>query len=245
MMKEQFNRLEILVKDQLEDIQNSSVLIVGIGGVGSYAAESIARCGIKKIIIVDKDIVDITNLNRQLIALHSTINQNKVDVMKKRINDINPLCEVVALNLFFNEDTLDDVFSCEIDFVIDACDTIESKFLIIKYCLDNKIPFISSMGAANKFDATKVEIIDLMKTYNDPVAKVLRNKVKKARLKGKIPVVFSNEVPFKPKCPIVEDDNISRKELPLLGSNSFVPSTFGLVCSNYCFNYLKDKAEKK
>ena len=236
-MNKQFDRLKIMIEDNLIPLQNNCIAIIGLGGVGSFSAETIARCGFKKIIIVDKDTIDITNLNRQLVALHSTIGKKKVDVMEERILDINPDCKVITMPVFLNEDNLSEVFSYEPDFVIDACDTIETKLLLIKYCLRNKIKFISSMGAANKSEATKVEVVDLMKTYNDPVAKVLRNKVKQARIKGKIPVAFSSEVPKKPKVEIIGEVK-SRKELPLLGSNAFVPSTFGIVCANYAYQIL-------
>ena len=239
-MNNQYDRLKIMLEDKLEPLQDHCILVVGIGGVGSFAVESLARCGFKRMVIVDNDVVDITNLNRQLIALHSTLNQPKVEVMKQRIFDINPLCEIKEFPLFLDVGNIDLVFSEKIDFVIDACDTIATKLLVIEHCLNNDIAFISSMGAANKVDATKVEVVDLTKTYNDPLAKIIRGKVKQLKLKGKIPVVFSSELPNKP-TPIVDLNVTSRKELPLLGSNAFVPSTFGLVAANYCFNYLVNK----
>ncbi|MDR3215027.1 MAG: GNAT family N-acetyltransferase [Bacilli bacterium] len=241
-MNNQFQRLSIMYQDDLIKIQNNCVVIVGIGGVGSYAAETLARCGINKLVIIDKDVVDETNINRQLIALHSTINQAKVDVMAKRIYDINPDCQVIKMKLFLNEETFSLVLKEHPDFIIDACDTIETKFLIINKCLENNIPFICSMGAANKIRADLVTLSTLSKTYNDPIAKVLRNKVKKAHINQNIPVVFSAELPFKPQLNSNEQLELTkgkrRKELPLLSSNAFVPSTFGIVAANYCFNYL-------
>lgn len=231
-MDNQFQRLELLIGDKLEVLQKSKVMIVGIGGVGSFAAEAIARLGIKKIVLVDKDVVDISNLNRQLIALHSTIGQAKVEVMAKRILDINPQAIVTPLHLCIDEVNIIEVLDESFDFVIDACDTLDAKVAIIQHCLTNKIKFISSMGAANRFDPTKVEISYLDKTYNDPLAKVMRSKIKKRHLKGKIPVVFSTELPFKPLISNLDESS------SILGSNSFVPSTFGLACASFCFKKL-------
>lgn len=236
-MEKQYNRLEIMLKDDLKKLQNNCVCVIGIGGVGSFAIETLARCGIKKLIIVDKDIVDETNINRQLIALHSTIGQAKAKIMKERILDINPHCDVVAIEDFLNKDNIS-IIIAGADFVIDACDTIETKFTIIEYCLNNNIRFVCSLGAANKMDNTKVEISELFKTFNDPIAKVLRNRVKKEKLTGKIPVIFSSETPLKPQVNIAEYEYERRKDLPLLGSNAFVPSTFGITCANYCFRKL-------
>lgn len=240
-MSDQYNRLRIMVQDDLDNLQNKTVAVIGIGGVGSFAIETLARCGIKKLVIVDKDDVDITNLNRQLIALHSTVGKSKAQLMKKRVADINPDCEVVALQMFFNEENQEEVFEHEPDFVIDACDTISAKFLIITECLKRKIKFISSMGAANKFDATRVNVVEIKKTYNDPIARVLRNKLKKEKIKGRVMVAFSSELPSKPQYD--GDTNVegSRKALPLLGSNAFVPSTIGIICANYCFKILIKK----
>lgn len=240
-MNDQYNRLEIMIKDDLIKLQDNCVAIIGIGGVGGIAIEALARCGFNKIIIVDKDVVDITNLNRQIIATHSTIGMTKTQAMKQRILDINPLCEVITLDMFCTPENINLILEHNPDFVIDACDTISTKYAIIKKCLFNKIPFISSMGAANKMDATKVEVTTLDKTFNDPVAKALRHKLKKEKIYGKVPVAFSSELPHKPKITITNDSCLSRKELPLLGSNSFVPNTFGIVCANYCFKILLAK----
>src|SRR5690606_6487088 len=141
--------------------------ILGVGGVGTFAAEALARTNIGKIILVDKDDVDITNVNRQLIALLSTVGQPKVDLMKKRIEDINPDCEVVALKMFYTEETYETFFEHKPDFVVDASDTISYKIHLIKECLKRDIPIISSMGAANKMDPTRLMIKDIFKTHTD------------------------------------------------------------------------------
>ncbi|MGI6324472.1 MAG: tRNA threonylcarbamoyladenosine dehydratase [Bacilli bacterium] len=221
------SRLEkILDKKIINKIKNTTVLVIGIGGVGSYAIEALARSGIGTLIIVDHDIVESSNINRQLIALNSTIGFKKVDVMKQRILDINPNCKVIALDLFIDKDTIKEILKYQIDYVVDAIDTITSKKLIIKECLKNNIDFISAMGTGNRFDPTKLTITDIRKTSYDPIAKIIRKMVKDERIKDKIMVVSSNEKPVK------LNDRIP-------GSNSFVPSTAGLLCASYIINQIK------
>lgn len=234
-----FQRLELNIgKENVEMLSTKCVLVVGIGGVGSYTCEALARCGVGKIILVDNDIVDITNINRQLIALHSTIGRNKVDVMKERINDINPECEVITHKLFYDNATMDSVFSCKIDFVVDACDTISAKYSLIETCLQKDIFFISAMGAANKVDPTKFQISTLNKTSYDPLARVLRKKVKDANLKGVVPVVYSTEIPQKAINKVGE--GTTRKEKHPPSSNAFTPSVSGLICTSFVVNSLLD-----
>lgn len=243
-MNNDYQRLGLLIgPEQLENIRHKKVAIIGIGGVGTFTCESLARCGIENLHLYDRDCVDQTNINRQLIALHSTIGKLKVEVMKERIEDINPLAKVTIYPFFIMEDNIEEYIK-DYDFVIDSCDTITSKYAIIKHCLINKIPFVSSMGAANKFDNTLVEVSDLMDTYNDPLAKVLRINARKDKLRGKIPVVFSPELPCKPHVDQEEVDKVkNRKTLPLLGSTPFVPPTFGLTCASYCFQRLLEQCE--
>lgn len=218
------SRLEKIVsKDNISKIKDTTVLILGIGGVGGHAVEAIARTGINTIIIIDNDIVEPSNLNRQLVALNSTIGMKKVDVMKKRILDINPDCNVTSLDLFIDKNNIEQIFQYKIDYVIDAIDTITTKKLVIKECLNRKIKFISSMGTGNRFDPSKLEIIDIRKTSYDPIAKIIRKMVKDERIKDKIKVVCSREIPIK-----ISDYTP--------GSNSFVPSTAGLLCASYVIN---------
>ncbi len=185
-----------LAKKALEIMKNSTVAVLGVGGVGSFAAEALARSGVGRLILVDKDDVDITNINRQLIALLSTVGQPKVDLMKERIKDINPDCEVIALKIFYTEDTYEEFFNYNLDFVVDASDTIIYKIHLMKECLKRNIPIISSMGAANKMDPTRFQIADISKTHTDPIAKVIRQKLRKERIHKGIPVVFSDESPI-------------------------------------------------
>lgn len=229
-----YTRTELVYGDKVEKFKKSTVMVVGVGGVGSYAAEALARTGIGRIILVDKDEIDVTNINRQLHALHSTVGRQKVDVMEERLTDINPDIQIDIVNKF----ELDEAFELipECDFVIDAIDTITNKILLIKECLKHKTKFISSMGAANKVDPTKFEIADIRKTQYDPIARVIRQKVKKENIRGKIPVVFSKETPRKQEKKLTESS--IRKVSTPPGSIAFVPSTVGLICASYVINTL-------
>ena len=217
------DRLELLVKEKIELIKNKTVLIVGIGGVGGYALEALVRSGIGKIIIVDNDNVDITNLNRQIISLNSNIGKSKVDVAYDRIKDINPKCEVIKINKFLTKDNTKELFDTHIDYIVDACDTMDVKKELIKISVEKNIKLISSMGTGNKMDPTKLEIIDLRKTSYDPLAKILRKYLKDERINKKIMVVCSKEIPKK-------------METNIIGSNSFVPATAGLLCASFIIN---------
>ena len=237
-MLHQFSRNELAVgKTGIEIMKNSTVAILGVGGVGSFAAEALARSGIGRIILVDKDTVDITNINRQLIALLSTVGQAKVDIMKDRIKDINPDCEVIAMKMFYTEETYEEFFQYKLDFVVDASDTISYKIHLIQECLKRDIPMISCMGAANKMDPTRFMISDIFKTHTDPIAKVMRTRLRKAGITKGIPVVFSDESPIvireDIRKEVGKDDSEIRKAQMPPSSNAFVPSTAGLIMASY------------
>jgi tRNA threonylcarbamoyladenosine dehydratase len=237
-MLHQFSRNELAIgKEGLDIMKNSTVAVLGIGGVGSFAAEALARSGVGKLILVDKDTVDITNVNRQLIALLSTIGQEKAELMKERIKDINPDCEVIALKMFYTEETYEEFFNHGLDFVVDASDTIIYKIHLMKECLKRNIPIISSMGAANKMDPTRFKIADISKTHTDPIAKVIRTKLRKERIHKGIPVVFSDESPIVIREDVkkeVGNENapIRKAQMPP-SSNAFVPSACGLIMASY------------
>ncbi len=215
-----FERLEKLItKEKTDLLHNKSVLVLGCGGVGGYVIESLARSGIGKLIIVDGDKIDKTNINRQIIALESTIGRRKVDVFKERLNDINSKLEVITIDKFIDESNINELFNYEIDYFVDACDTISTKKLVIKNCIDKNINLISSMGTGNRMDPSMLEITTLDKTNNDPIARILRRYVKDEHINKKIRVLCSKEVPIKVKDTI--------------GSNSFVPSSAGLLISSY------------
>ena len=213
-----FERLELIIgKDNLNNISTKTVLVLGCGGVGGYTIESLVRCNIGKIIIVDNDMVNKSNINRQIIALNSTIGKLKVDAFKKRIKDINSNCKVKTIKEFITKDNINILFKEHIDYLVDACDTIETKKTVITECLNRKIKFISCMGTGNKLDPSKLQITTLDKTSYDPIAKILR---KHFRDNKKIKVLSSTERPIKTKEKTV-------------GSNSFVPPSAGLLITSY------------
>lgn len=218
----EFARLELLVGEKISKIKNLKVLIIGVGGVGGYAAESLARCGVSSITIVDYDRIDITNINRQIIALHSTIGKKKVDVLSTRIKDINPNCQVKTYDLFIDSNNIQLIFDADYDYILDCCDTIKSKELIIREAVKRKIKIISSMGAGFKLDPSKISIAKLKNTSYDKIASILRKNLKDQKECLEIPVVYSTESVFK-------HDKI-------IGSNSFIPSMFGLFMTSYIIN---------
>jgi tRNA A37 threonylcarbamoyladenosine dehydratase len=221
-----FNRLEALVgQKSVKNLNQKRIMIVGLGGVGSFAAEAIARSGIGEIFLVDHDVVDITNINRQLIALESTLGKPKVEVMKDRIRDINPKCIVHTFQLFFNEQSSSKIFSTNPDFIIDAIDTIPSKILLISHAIKQAIPIISSMGFAKKMHPEQIELTTLKKTEICPLAKTLRYQLRQAGYTLDIPVVYSKELP-------IESMNQDIK----LGSSSTVPPVAGLMMASYVIN---------
>lgn len=212
------NRLELMVGNDIEKLKNARVAIIGVGGVGGASLESIVRSGINNIIIVDKDLVDVTNLNRQIISLTNNIGIPKVEAAESRIKLINPDCNVIKLNIFLDSSNMDELFKYDIDYVIDACDTIDTKVSLIKECINRNIKIISSMGAANKFDPSKLNIMDISKTSYDPLAKIMRRKLNDIGIKH-VTVVCSTETPL----------NISNP----VGSNSLVPLSAGILLASY------------
>ncbi|MCM3708590.1 MULTISPECIES: tRNA threonylcarbamoyladenosine dehydratase [Cytobacillus] len=242
-MLHQFSRNELAIgKEGLEKMKNSTVAVLGIGGVGSFAAEALARSGVGRLVLVDKDDVDITNVNRQVIALLSTVGKPKVDLMKERIMDINPDCEVIALKMFYTEETYEQFFDYGLDFVVDASDTISYKIHLMKECLNRGIPMISSMGAANKMDPTRFQIADIFKTHTDPIAKVIRTRLRKEGIRKGVPVVFSDESPIvireDVRKTVGKDDAEIRKAKMPPSSNAFVPSVAGLIMASYVIREL-------
>ena len=221
-----FERLEFLIGNKINILKNKTVMVIGLGGVGGHAFETLVRSGIQNIIIIDNDKIDITNLNRQTLAFQDTIGKYKVDVAQNKAHSINPNCQIKKEKIFLNEENIEEVFNQKIDFIIDAIDTIKTKKLIIKKCLKEKIPFISIMGTGNKMHPELLEITDIRKTEYDPIAKIIRKMVKEEKIKGKIPVIFSKEEPL-----------IKNK----LGSNAFVPATAGLLAASYVINNLLEE----
>ena len=221
MTQRRFERLKKVVGiDSLEILDTKSVLVLGCGGVGGYVVEALAKSGIGEMILVDYDVVDETNINRQIIALDSTIGELKIDLLEERIKDINSNCNVIKIGKFINQDNYMELFNNKIDYFVDCCDTIIVKKLVMKECLENDIPFISSMGTGNKLDPSKLEITDIRKTVNDPLARILRKFVKDEKINKKVMVLSSRELPVK-----------TGDRTP--GSTAFVPASAGLLIASY------------
>lgn len=219
---EEFIRTCMLIgEESLSSIRSKNIIIFGIGGVGSFCAEAIARCGVGRITLVDNDRISVSNINRQLIALHSTVGRFKTEVMKERILDINPDCNVTCENTFYTAAKEIDI-SCY-DYVIDAIDTVTSKLTLIAEAYHLNIPIISSMGTGNKLDASRFKITDINKTTVCPLARIMRRELK-ARNINKLKVLYSDEVPQTPKFTVSDD---TRRSVP--ASISFVPSVAGLL----------------
>lgn len=228
-MINQFSRTELIIgKNNIEKINKSKVVLFGLGGVGSYVLEGLARAGIGHFILVDDDTVSVTNINRQIIATTKTIGKNKVDVAKERVLDINPDAIVETKQMFFTPDT-EDFFDSTIDYIIDAVDTVTAKLEIIERAKKHNIPVISCMGTGNKIDPTRFEVSDISKTKVCPLAKTMRKNLKKRGIEH-VKVVYSQEEPIIPsQMEEKEESGHSKRVTP--GSISFVPSVAGLICA--------------
>lgn len=223
-MKEEFKRTEMLLgSESMRKLSSSHVIVFGVGGVGGYAAEALVRSGVGEITIVDYDTVSLSNINRQIIALHSTVGKYKVDVMAERLKDINPDVIVHPLRTFFNPENKGDFDFKLYDYVVDAIDTVTGKIEIIKCAKKCNVPVISSMGAGNKLDVSKFQIADISKTTVCPLARVIRQKMKELNIKD-VKVVFSTEPPVKPAF---EAEKENGKIPP--ASCAFAPSVAGLM----------------
>ncbi len=217
----EFERFEMLLgKDALDKLSSSSVAVFGIGGVGSYVCEALARCSIGNLTLIDNDTVSISNLNRQLIALNSTIGKLKTEVMGERIKDINPNAKITLHNMFFSSENSDKIDFSQFDYIVDAIDTVSSKLHLIEICNNSNINIISSMGTGNKLDPSLFTISDISKTHTCPLARVMRKELKERGINS-LKVLWS---PEKPITPLFSKNN---KHTP--GSVSFVPSVAGLM----------------
>ena len=247
-MEQIFSRFAMLIGEEgIEKLKKSSVIAFGVGGVGSYVVESLARSGIGKITMVDFDEISESNINRQIHALKSTVGKSKIEIMKERILDINPECEVILKKKFVFEN-VSEIFEEDgktYDFAVDAIDVIYSKVAIIEYCMKNNIKIISSMGFGNKMHPEKIELATIEQTSVCPMARAMRRILKKKGIKG-LAVVYSQEIPLKPDksdlyvseepTEFRENNELPNKITP--GSNAFVPGTAGLVISAYVIRKL-------
>jgi len=224
MESNRFDRMELLAGAAgLERLQNSSVAVFGIGGVGGYAVEALVRSGVGKLILVDPDIICVTNINRQIHALEETIGQSKVAVMAERCRAINPQVEVVAQGKSYRAETSDELLMPGFDYVFDCIDNITDKLHLLQSCHERGLPIISSMGAANKLDPTKIEVADISATKKCRLARTIRKELRKQGIEQGIKVVYSTEE-FRP---LTGADAGERK--PVLGSSSYLPPLFGLT----------------
>lgn len=248
MLQHSLSRTELLIgKEALDKLANSKVMVFGIGGVGSFTVEALVRAGVGTVILVDDDTVCLTNLNRQIHATYDTISKNKVDVMRERILSINKKCNVITHQLFVLPENLAQMIPDDIDYIVDAIDTISAKIGLAVYCEEKGINLISSMGTGNKLDPTQFKVVDIYKTKICPLAKVMRYELRKRGVK-KLKVVYSEEVPRKPKVEDVvtcKTDCVCtggtkkcsyKRQIP--GSISFVPPVAGMILASQVVNEL-------
>ncbi|API86818.1 tRNA threonylcarbamoyladenosine dehydratase [Francisella uliginis] len=231
MIKEITERTGILVNDKgIEKLESANIFIAGCGGVGSFVIEALARAGVGNLTIVDMDVVDPSNINRQLIALQSTIGMPKVEIMQRRINDINPECNVNALEAFINPENTNELLTqYKYDYVIDAIDTLNAKVHLVKAAHELNIKTISSMGAGGKTDPTQIKVADIYKTDVCALARAMRTRLKKQKVKKGIKAVFSTEKGIAPLPPKDPEPNQQGRSRATNGTLSYMPSLFGLT----------------
>ena len=229
-MLNQFSRTQLLIGEKsMEELASKTVAIFGVGGVGGYTVEALARSGIGHFVLIDDDLVNLTNINRQILATHKTIGRPKVEVAKERILEINPEATVEIHKAFYLPANRDEFDFSKYDYVVDAIDTVTAKIDIIVRCYEGNIPVISAMGAGNKMNPTMLEVSDIYKTEMDPLAKVMRRELKKRGVK-KLKVVYSKEKALTPLEADVEEEDSKRRSIP--GSIAFVPSVSGLIIAS-------------
>lgn len=225
MSLNEFSRTELLVGEEgISKLNNSKVIVFGVGGVGSFVVEALTRAGIGNLVLVDNDTVCISNLNRQIHATQATVGRVKVDVMKERVISINPNCNVETKQIFVTPENIAEIITDDIDYVVDAIDTVTSKLALAEYCYKNGINIISSMGTGNKIDPSQFKVSDVYKTKVCPLAKVMRHELRKRGVK-KLKVVYSEEIPMTPD----KGRAVSSQKRQTPGSISFVPPVAGMI----------------
>lgn len=228
-------RAELLFKKEgLEKLRNSNVLIVGVGGVGSFAAEFIARAGVGKMTIVDGDVVDITNINRQLPALHSTVGKPKIDMVGDRLMDINPELKLMKVQEFLSPERAFEIVTEEYDYVMDCIDSLTPKLNLIMAAKRKRVKIISSMGAGGKMDASKVKVADINNTVNCFLAKAMKKKLRAVKI-DKLKVVFSSEIQDESSLKTTDGSNYKKS---FYGTNSYMPGLFGLFAAEAVIRHL-------
>ena len=237
LMENWKQRTELLLgEEKMEHLRNAHVLVVGLGGVGAYAAEMICRAGVGKMTIVDADTVQPTNLNRELPALTSTLGMSKAQILEARFKDINPQIELTVLPVFLKDDNIPELLdNTKYDFIVDAIDTLSPKCYLIYHALQRRIKIVSSMGAGAKSDITQVRFADLWDTYHCGLSKAVRKRLQKMGIKRKVPVVFSTEQ-ADPKAVLLTDDEKNKKST--CGTVSYMPAVFGCYLAEYVIKRL-------
>ena len=226
-MLEQFSRTALLLgTEALEKLSRCRVAVFGVGGVGGYCVEALARAGVGALDLIDNDTVSLSNLNRQIIALHSTLGRPKVEVAAERVRDINPSCRVAAHQVFYLPETHDRFQFRDYDYVVDAIDTVKGKLSLAEQTQEAGVPVISAMGAGNKLDPTRFQVADIYETSVCPLARVIRTECRKRGIR-QLKVVYSQELPLAPAETAEAAENVSRRSVP--GSVSYVPSVVGLI----------------
>lgn len=237
------SRSELLLGSEvLSYLASATVAVIGLGGVGAYAAEMVVRAGVGNIVILDCDVVTITNKNRQLLALDSNINKSKSLLMESRLMDINPKLNVYRVDAYLKEDNAVSLLAgFELDYLIDAIDTLSPKIALIQYAVSNSIPLVSSMGAGAKMDATKVKVKDLSNSFNCPLAYMLRKRLRKLGISKGFKVVFSEELPNKEAIIAVEEQNKKSQA----GTISYMPAVFGCIAAQTALEFLIGKVKNE
>lgn len=237
MNKDWKQRTELLLgEEKMQRMAASHVLVVGLGGVGAYAAEMICRAGVGRMTIVDADTVQPSNINRQLPALHSTVGQAKAEVLAERFRQINPQLELTVLSVFLKDENIPALLdAAKYDFIVDAIDTLSPKCFLIYHALQRRIPIVSSMGAGAKSDITQVRFADIWDTYHCGLSKAVRKRLQKMGVKRKLPVVFSTEQ-ADPKAVLLTKDEMNKKST--CGTVSYMPAVFGCYLAEYVIKRL-------
>lgn len=239
-MEGSLDRIELLIGEKkLNTIKNSTVIVFGCGGVGAMCAESLVRHGVGHIIIVDHDVVSVSNINRQIHATTETVGVKKIKALSDRLSLINPACIIEAKDVFVDATNIEDILGDYVDAIVDAIDTVTSKLVIIEHAQTHNIPLVSCMGMGNRLDPTQICITQLRKTFNDPLAKVMRYECRNRMLNDKMLVVSSNEMPIK-QNKVVCESTILKESMPP-ASSSFVPMAAGLACGHQVISYLVEK----
>ena len=235
-MEEWKQRTSLLLSEEMvARLQASRVLVVGVGGVGAYAAEMLVRAGVGRMTILDSDSVAPSNINRQLVALHSTIGLDKVEVLAARLCDINPQLELSARKCYLDVEGVDDLLQEGYDFVVDAIDTVAPKVALLASCLQRGIAVVSSMGAGARIDPSQIRYADIADTFHCGLARAVRTRLRKMRVKGKLPVVFSTEVPC---AEAVQEVTGERNKRTTVGTVSYMPAVFGCYLASYVIRKL-------